>query len=179
MVIVSHTLPDFFGIGENRSQRCQQDNSTIKIKDKQIKPVNTNRFVGFELDSKLNWKSHITSKCQLPGNSKTDPCTWKMFATYLGHRHSQTSYPIKSYNYPKNTLWRFRLVPIYSEKICHKKSHGSTKNNAKTHNTFLQIGPNFLYVNISKSFTYQPHSLGTFVHKKTIFYKSRFYSVFS
>ena len=64
MVIVSHTLPDFFGIGENRSQRCQQDNSTIKIKDKQIKPVNTNRFVGFELDSKLNWKSHITSKCQ-------------------------------------------------------------------------------------------------------------------
>ena len=40
------------------------DNSTIKIKDNQIKPVNTTRFVGFELDSKLNWKSHITSKCQ-------------------------------------------------------------------------------------------------------------------
>jgi hypothetical protein len=40
------------------------DNSTIKIKDNQFKPVNTTRFVGFELDSKLNWKSHITSKCQ-------------------------------------------------------------------------------------------------------------------
>ena len=40
------------------------ENSTIKIKDNQIKPVNTTRFVGFELDSKLNWKSHITSKCQ-------------------------------------------------------------------------------------------------------------------
>ena len=39
------------------------DNSTIKIKDNQIKPVNITRFVGFELDSKLNWKSHITSKC--------------------------------------------------------------------------------------------------------------------
>ncbi len=37
------------------------DNSTLKIKDNQIKPVNTTWSVGFEFGSKLNWKSHITS----------------------------------------------------------------------------------------------------------------------
>jgi hypothetical protein len=57
------------------------DNSTIKIKDNQIKPVNTTRFVGFELDSKLNCKSHITSKCQatqrlIHALGKCLPLTW-------------------------------------------------------------------------------------------------------
>ena len=37
---------------------------SLVIKENEIVPSKTTKFVGFELDSKLNWKSHITSKCQ-------------------------------------------------------------------------------------------------------------------
>ena len=37
--------------------------ASIKIKETKIFPSNSTKFVGFELDSKLNWKNHVESKC--------------------------------------------------------------------------------------------------------------------
>jgi hypothetical protein len=38
--------------------------SHIKVKDTNIPPSSTSNFVGFLLDEKLNWKSHVEAKCQ-------------------------------------------------------------------------------------------------------------------
>ena len=40
------------------------ETKTIKIKETSIKPSMISKFVGFELDAKLSWKSHIEAKCQ-------------------------------------------------------------------------------------------------------------------
>jgi hypothetical protein len=36
----------------------------FKIKENIISPSATSKFVGFELDTKLSWKSHIEEKCR-------------------------------------------------------------------------------------------------------------------
>jgi hypothetical protein len=41
-----------------------ESSTHIQIKENVVTPSQTTKFVGFELDSKLNWKSHIVSKCQ-------------------------------------------------------------------------------------------------------------------
>ena len=40
------------------------ETKTIKKKETSIKPSMISNFVGFELDAKLSWKSHIEAKCQ-------------------------------------------------------------------------------------------------------------------
>jgi len=48
-------------------KRCLMEVETqavsVKIKETQILPSNSTKFVGFEVDSKLNWKNHVESKC--------------------------------------------------------------------------------------------------------------------
>ena len=41
-----------------------ESSTHIRIKENVVTPSQTTKFVGFELDSKLSWKSHIVSKCQ-------------------------------------------------------------------------------------------------------------------
>jgi hypothetical protein len=96
------------------------DNCYIKVKDTKILPSSTSNFVGFLLNDKLNWKSHVEAKYQATQRQihilwRCLGCTWGLNTKKLVTLYKTIIFPELLYGC---SIWcRVILIKTYKSKI--------------------------------------------------------------